>query len=936
MSNYRVKIQINDYFPKIDAIPYDDFICLISCNNYYSRIKLTEYQSQQFKFDLKIIRNTDLLFNIKLINYLDNNKLVGMYNLIIPHNKVNQILQRDISLYKQQIKLIMNSNIKIKLFGIMMNITNIYLDLIFQISAINEGTAIRPNQINKMKLYEMLGNNSYAKNYNKNKKKVKSNNNSMTDCKRSNNININLSKSPIINYNNFMYDFKENEANKGKQYSNSNNKNFNNINNQKCSDINFNVMNYNYLNYLKIDNNNNDNNYVSNVKFNINSRSPIIISKNIVDLNNQEIHNKKNIKQNNSTKYFNLINKNYLNDYSNIKTKEKENNYNDKQNVSTKKKGKNKEIQLYINPVLQNNVDELNFNELNKYKKNTRPKYLTDAKNSMNLDNIINNSHEMTEVNEKNNKIKYQNLIKDNNNHKISYINYINKNNNILYDKKNHLNKFIHNNKVSKKTQNPNKHNKVEKEKQITKTQVFRNKMEISEFNESQTHDSKMKTPRNFIEYNINTKNNNVAIPFNESTIKKRTETKMTINTNENDNLNQLSDKIENKVINTFLYDVNDFTNEKEKEGKIIEIKENINFDIQNDDKKNIENKENINIVPNENISPNKEEKEKELILNPEEFKNKIINSFKENQNLKKEIISQIYKNREYTKKLLLIKEIFYSELKKRNNLTEKTNNSNIKTMIHVNVRGKLNSNIYLNMKHIKSKESNILYKIFYEHKNSPQYKALQAKKKIKEKMEQQKQIHSLLNLIRELITKYENLSQLYNDDEKKKILFKSLLVRYGIREKEEAKENNLVDKFNEIKNKLEEEKKIKIMKVKKREIQEDLYKNVIKEEEDEERSSISDQQYFNRKSSLRNRVSWGSEDSSNKDKDNFESNKSNKDDESNSLLSSGLKRIKESKDEEFFKKDEKENVKEENIKKDEIINNNKEKDIAKDTKEEK
>ena len=172
MSNYRVKIQINDFFPKIDAIPYDDFICLISCNNYYSRIKLTEYQSQQFKFDLKIIRNTDLLFNIKLINYLDNNKLVGMYNLIIPHNKVNQILQREISLYKQQIKLIINSNIKIKLFGIMMNITNIYLDLIFQISAINANSAIRPNQINKMKLYEMLGNNSYAKNYNKNKKKI--------------------------------------------------------------------------------------------------------------------------------------------------------------------------------------------------------------------------------------------------------------------------------------------------------------------------------------------------------------------------------------------------------------------------------------------------------------------------------------------------------------------------------------------------------------------------------------------------------------------------------------------------------------------------------------------------------------------------------------------------------------------------------------------
>ena len=263
--------------------------------------------------------------------------------------------------------------------------------------------------------------------------------------------------------------------------------------------------------------------------------------------------------------------------------------------------------------------------------------------------------------------------------------------------------------------------------------------MEISEFNESQTHDSKMKTPRNINEYIINSNKDNIDRPFNESTIKKQTDTKITLNTNENNNLNQLSDKNENKETNTFLYDEKNFTNEKEKEKESIDIKENIIFDIHTSDKDNKESKKYDSI---ENILPKKEEKE--IILNPEEFKNKLINSIKENQRLKNEIISQIYKNREYYKKLLLIKEIFYSELKKRDYLIEKTNHSNIKTMIHVNVRGKLNSNIYLNMKHLKSKESNILYKIFYEHKNSPQYKALQAKKKLKEKMEQQKQIHSL------------------------------------------------------------------------------------------------------------------------------------------------------------------------------------------------
>ena len=79
-------------------------------------------------------------------------------------------------------------------------------------------------------------------------------------------------------------------------------------------------------------------------------------------------------------------------------------------------------------------------------------------------------------------------------------------------------------------------------------------------------------------------------------------------------------------------------------------------------------------------------------------------------------------------------------------------------------------------------------------------------------------------------------------------------------------------------------------MKEKQKEIQEDLYKNIIKEEDDEERSSISDHQMFKRKSSLRNRISWCSDDSNLREKENFESNKSNNDDANNSLLSSGLK----------------------------------------------
>lgn len=94
MTNFRIKVKINDYFSKIDAIPYDNYICVITCNNCYSIIKLTEHNYQIFQHSYKLIKNMDLLFNLKLINYVDNT-LVGMYDLIIPHSKINQISQKE-------------------------------------------------------------------------------------------------------------------------------------------------------------------------------------------------------------------------------------------------------------------------------------------------------------------------------------------------------------------------------------------------------------------------------------------------------------------------------------------------------------------------------------------------------------------------------------------------------------------------------------------------------------------------------------------------------------------------------------------------------------------------------------------------------------------------------------------------------------------------
>ena len=145
-----------------------------------------------------------------------------------------------------------------------------------------------------------------------------------------------------------------------------------------------------------------------------------------------------------------------------------------------------------------NDITDLNYNEIVNYTKDSQHKYLTEGKTSMNLDNII-NTIENFDTNKIKSDSKYHNLIKNNSNHKISYINNINKGQNILYDKKNHLNKFINRKKSNKSNQNLIKNAKINKQNEILKTQVFRNKIKFSEFNENQNHGSKINTPKIYL-----------------------------------------------------------------------------------------------------------------------------------------------------------------------------------------------------------------------------------------------------------------------------------------------------------------------------------------------------------------------------------------------------------------------------------------------------
>ena len=935
MVNYRIKIKINDYFPKIDAIPFDDYICSISYNNYNNNMKITECTKKIFQFDFNSDINKDLLFSIKLINYKERNMLVGFYDLIIPFAIINRFIRKKISIYRQQIKLIMNSNVKIILLGTMMNITSIYLDLFFKINA-------NDIQINKYQIFDIMGrNNTYS-----------------SFSKKNNNLSDNFGKNSPKN-NSKKSNYYIGNKNKKEEYI-SNNLNYKK-NNYKFnnSDYNYNIMNNNYLNQFKIYNNY----YTLDCQNSNNNRS--------LRNNSGELMGNKtidyNTKSNNFQKY--SLNLNDINNSLKRKNYSKIDNHkinNIKYRIGFKKIPRSPMSQKYWRnkPELTNQVKNY-INTSNDIKNNCSPYMM---KNEEEIKKTIN----FNNINDLSDNIEYKSdnrIIYIKNKHPVLYRkkSHVEKNSNSCLNKKisssiNEINQIKNGDKnnKNKNTIECEKHfdiinSKIMKTPKVTKkseqinnipiqptchTPIITNKTnsfyklylnDFGDFKNCNFNDSlkirNLKSPHSEICSEGKKHNYGEIEKLNNDKNKKKpnfrakTEAEINIDKNDKDNIdmNEQNIKSPNYIgISKMANEDYKLNNNKNKDNK-----DNDNTRIEKENN-NIKNNLNINNIENEDKS--KELKESELnkineddlfLCTQDIIKDKIIKFIEKNNEIKKEIKTKMNENKALMKKFLLIKEKYYTELKINNHLNEELNLDKIKNIFHGNIRSKLNEELYFKMKKLKSKESKVLLNIFYDHKNSPEEKAKETKRKIQEKLEQQKKIHATLKIIRELIEKYKNLSQLYNDDEKKKILFKSLLLRYGIREKEDTKENDLFEKYKEIQKKIEVEKNNNLMEIKKKEMENDIYKNIIREDSEEDKSSVSEK--LRRGYSFKKRLSWASEDSVLKEKEFIDNNKNNNQDGTNNVLLSGLKIIKENNEEEIAKENENNIEKNNNEKKDEV-----------------
>ena len=280
---------------------------------------------------------------------------------------------------------------------------------------------------------------------------------------------------------------------------------------------------------------------------------------------------------------------------------------------------------------------------------------------------------------------------------------------------------------------------------------------------------------------------------------------------------------------------------EKIKKNKIRKAFSNENIMNKNNKKKsNIEiiNKNKRNISQSKRIRDiNKTERKR-----PSNIK-KITKAIKiyDNKELKKNMISIINDIKEKNKELkdkcelnnskyLLMKEKINTQKKINNLINEEFEQKNVKNFIHVNINKKANNILIRKMPKIKLNELNIFKIIFNQKINNKNKK--DPKLIIKEKLEEQKQIQLLINLIRNLIKIFGNLSHLYENDNNKKILIKSLFLRYNIKEREWKEGEDLFDIYE---NMLKE----KEMKYNDRYKQEKNEFNTIKEEEDEDLNTI-------------------------------------------------------------------------------------------------
>ena len=132
MSNCLISFKIVDYNPKLNSIPYKNYICLFICGDFKLKIPIINNNDfPNLKHQINCIQG-DINYKLSLYD-INKKELIGLGDLIIPYKLIQKTKPNNSLIYRKQIKFLLGMRSKIKLFGSLNKIGDISLQICVKI-----------------------------------------------------------------------------------------------------------------------------------------------------------------------------------------------------------------------------------------------------------------------------------------------------------------------------------------------------------------------------------------------------------------------------------------------------------------------------------------------------------------------------------------------------------------------------------------------------------------------------------------------------------------------------------------------------------------------------------------------------------------------------------------------------------------------------------
>ena len=154
MYTCNITIKIKDYNPKIENIPYQNYTCVFTCDDVEFQMPLIAQESDITQHQIKNIVS-DLKYKIHILDHNDMT-LIGMCDLVISYDILSQLSPPNGFVQEQRKKLFMDPKTKRKLFGSIMNVGDIYLDIYCEIYLCKKTNIMKKKEIKKIKIQKNL------------------------------------------------------------------------------------------------------------------------------------------------------------------------------------------------------------------------------------------------------------------------------------------------------------------------------------------------------------------------------------------------------------------------------------------------------------------------------------------------------------------------------------------------------------------------------------------------------------------------------------------------------------------------------------------------------------------------------------------------------------------------------------------------------------